>query len=114
MTTAKSAKRSKAKTLKRTTKAPKAKAPVQDVDPEIAEAAVEVLQAVFLHEKHFDLESEIVRSKDGKPVVEKDADGHYWATVKLHVPMLDIDTWIDGTHLDHPDNQPDAEGDDDP
>lgn len=105
MTTAKSAKRTKAKTRKRTTKA-KTSAPTQDVDPEIAEAAAEVLQAVFLHEKHFDLESEIVL-KDGQPVVEKDAEGHYWATVKLHVPMLDIDTWIDGTHLDHPDNQPD-------
>jgi hypothetical protein len=110
MTTAKSTKRSNAKTRKRAAKA-KAPAPTQDVDPEIAEAAAEVLEAVFLHEKHFDLESAIVR-KDGRPIIEKDAEGHYWATVKLHVPMLDIDTWIDGTHLDHPDNQAgDAEED---
>lgn len=107
MGTKKSAKRTSAKVPKRATKT-KAGEPKQDVDPEIADAAVEVLQAVFLHDKHFDLESEIVL-KDGRPVVEKDAEGHYWATVKLHVPMLDIDTWIDGTHLDHPDNQPDAE-----
>ena len=68
-----------------------------------AEAAVEVLQAVFLHEKHFDLESEIA-FEGRRPVVHQDADGHLWVTVKLHVPALDVDTWLDGTHRDHPDN----------
>jgi hypothetical protein len=82
------------------------------VDPDRAEAAAEVLQAVFLHEKHFDLESEVVR-KDGRPVVDQDAEGHLWVTVRLHVPMLDVDTWLDGTHLDHPDNQPDEEEEED-
>ncbi len=77
---------------------------VLEVDPDRAEAAAEVLQAVFLHEKNFDLESEIVQ-KDGRPVVDQNAEGHIWVTVRLHVPMLDVDTWLDGTHLDHPDNQ---------
>lgn len=105
----KSAKRPKTKTSKR---AAKMKTPVrkQDVLAEIAEAAVEVLQAVFLAEKNFDLESQIVL-KDGRPVVEKDAEGHYWATVKLHVPTLDIDAWLDGTHLNHPDNCTDDDKD---
>ena len=73
-----------------------------------AEAAVEVLQAVFLHEKTFDLESEIA-FEGRRPVVHQEGDGHLWVTVKLHVPALDIDTWLDGTHIDHPDNQPDDE-----
>ena len=68
--------------------------------------AAEVLQAVFLHEKHFDLESEIVL-EGGRPIAHEDAEGHLWITVKLHVPALDVDTWIDGTHLDHPNNQAD-------
>lgn len=83
-----------------------------EVDPDRADAAAEVLQAVFLHEKHFDLESEIVQ-KDGRPVVDQDAEEHLWVTVRLHVPMLDVDTWLDGTHLDHPSNQPDDEDEDD-
>lgn|SRR5574342_848281 len=85
-------------------------APAVAVDPEVADAAAEVLEAVFLHEKHFDLENKIVRSGDGQVVAERDAEGHVWVTVQLHVPMLDIDTWIDGTHLDHPDNQVDRDG----
>lgn len=81
------------------------------VDPDRAEAAAEVLQAVWLHEKHFDLESEVVQ-RDGRPVVDQDAEGHLWVTVRLHVPMLDVDTWLDGTHLDHPDNQVDEDEED--
>lgn len=77
------------------------------IDTDRAEAAAEVLQAVWLHEKHFNLESEIVL-EGGQPVAHEDADGHLWITVKLHVPWLDVDSWLDGTHLDHPDNQ-DAE-----
>ncbi len=79
------------------------------IDPARAEAAAEVLEAVWLREKNFDLESEIV-TKDGRPIVDQDAEGHLWVTVKLHVPALDIDCWLDGTHLDHPDNQDDEEG----
>jgi uncharacterized protein YhdP len=79
------------------------------IDADRAEAAAEVLQAVFLHEKHFDLESAVVL-KDGRPVVDEDAEGHLWVTVKLHVPALDVDSWLDGTHLDHPDNQVDHDG----
>lgn len=91
-------------------KAPKKTAaiakPKPKIDPDRAEAAVEVLQAVFLNEKHFDLESEIVL-EGGRPVVHQDGDEHLWVTVKLHVPALDVDSWLDGTHLDHPDNQSD-------
>lgn len=89
----------------RATKAPPA------VDLDRADAAAEVLQAVWLHEKHFDLESEIVH-KDDRPVVDQDLEGCLWVTVRLHVPRLDVDTWLDGTHLDHPDNQPDDDEDD--
>ena len=84
----------------------KASAIERAIDPDRAEAAAEVLQAVFLHERHFDLESEIVLD-GGRPVAHEDADGHLWLTVKLHVPALDVDSWLDGTHLDHPDNQSD-------
>lgn len=76
------------------------------IDPDRADAAAEVLQAVWLGEKHFDLESEIVL-EGGRPVVHQDADEHLWITVKLHVPALDVDSWLDGTHMDHPDNQTD-------
>jgi len=82
------------------------------VDADRAEAAAEVLQAVWLHEKHFDLENEIAQ-KDGHPIVDQDAEGHLWVTVRLHVPALDVDTWLDGSHLDHPDNQPDEADEDD-
>jgi len=106
-----------AKKTKKTKKAAKPKVrtslkPPPPVDPDRADAAAEVLQAVFLHEKHFDLESAIVL-KDGRPVVEEDAEGHLWVTVRLHVPMLDVDTWLDGSHLDHPDNQPDDDDEED-
>ena len=84
---------------------------VDPIDPDRADAAVEVLQAVWLSEKHFDLESEIVQ-KDGRPVVDQDAEECLWVTVRLHVPRLDVDTWIDRTHLDHPDNQEDDEEND--
>ena len=80
------------------------------IDPARAEAAAEVLQAVWLNEKHFDLESEIVLEA-GRPVVHQDKGGHLWVTVKLPVPALDVDMWLDGTHGDHPDNQLDNEGD---
>ena len=83
----------------------KKKAP-PTVDPARAEAAVEVLEHVFLHEKHFDLESEIVR-EGVNPIATTNANEEVWITVRLHVPRLDIDTWIDGTHCDHPNNQPD-------
>jgi len=101
------------KTAKKTKPSPKraakkTRAPKPTIDPNRAEAATEVLQAVFLHEKHFDLESEVVL-EDGRPVVAEDAEGHLWVTVKLHVPALDVDSWLDGTHLDHPDNQSDNE-----
>lgn len=79
-------------------------------DPDRAVAAAEVLEAVFLGEKNFDLESQVVQ-KDGQPVVDQDADECLWVTVRIHVPRLDVDTWLDGTHLDHPNNQ-DDDGDD--
>jgi hypothetical protein len=69
------------------------------IDPDRAEAARDVLEHVFLNEKHFDLDSLITET------VEEDAAGCVWVTVKLHVPRLDIDCWLDGSHLDHPDNQ---------
>ena len=97
-------KRAAKKTTKKKTAAKPAKKPT--VDPDRADAAAEVLQAVFLNEKHFDLESEIVL-EGGRPVAHKDDEGHLWITVKLHVPALDVDTWLDGTHMDHPDNQSD-------
>lgn len=80
---------------------PKTTAP-KICDPDRALAASEVLSAVFLAEKNFDLESKI-----DERTAEVDSEGHVWVTVKLHVPALDIDMWIDGTHGDHPDNQPD-------
>lgn len=75
-----------------------------EVGPDAArlEAAAEVLQAVFLHEKHFDLESTIVQ-RHGRPVVDQDEEGHLWVTVRLHVPALDVDMWLDGTHPDKED-----------
>lgn len=76
------------------------------VDPDRAEAAADVLQAVWLHEKHFELENEVVR-RDGRPVIREDAEGHLWVTVELHVPALDIDYWLDGTHNHHPNNHED-------
>lgn len=70
-----------------------------------ADAAAEVLEAVWLHENNFELECKI----DNPPVVEEDKQGHAWVTVKIHVPALDIDCWLDGTHNEHPDNQPDGD-----
>ena len=97
-------KRASKKTAKK--KAAAIAKPASTVDPDRADAGAEVLQAVFLHEKHFDLESEIVL-EGGRPIAHEDAEGHLWITVKLHVPALDVDTWLDGTHMDHPDNQAD-------
>jgi hypothetical protein len=77
-------------------------------DPDRALAAAEVLEAVWLSEKHFELEHKV----DDPPVAEIDDEDHVWITVKIHVPALDVDMWIDGTHGDHPDNQ-DASDDDD-
>ena len=102
----KAKKKSAAKKKTAKTKTAAKPAPMPTIDPERAAAAAEVLQAVFLHEKHFDLESEIVL-EGGRPIAHEDAEGHLWITVKLHVPALDVDTWIDGTHLDHPNNQAD-------
>lgn len=72
-------------------------------------AAGEVLTKVFLAGKNFDLEHKIVEDPASVPVAETDSDGYVWVTVKLHVPALDIDMWIAGTHIDHPINQPDEE-----
>lgn len=69
-------------------------------DPERALAAAEVLEAVWLSEKHFELDHEI----EDPPIAEMDGEDHVWVTVKIHVPALDIDMWIDGTHSDRPDN----------
>jgi len=82
------------------------------IDPDRAEAAAEVLENVFLHEKHFDLESEIVR-ENGRPIATTNENDEVWITVRIHVPRLDVDTWLDGTHLDHPDNQPDDDDEED-
>ncbi len=72
-------------------------------DPDRALAAAEALAAVWLHEKHFELEHRI----GDPPVAETDDEGHVWVTVQVHVPALDIDCWLDGSHTDHPDNQND-------
>lgn len=69
--------------------------------PDRALAAAEVLQAVWLHEDHFELETKVA---DNPPIAEMDSEGHVWVTVKLHVPALDIDMWLDGTHPQNPDN----------
>ena len=79
-------------------RAPKSK----PCDPDRAIAAAEVLAAVFLNEKNFDLESKV----GDPPIAETDSEGHVWVTVKLHVPALDIDMWQDGSH---PDNQSEDE-----
>ena len=109
MTTKKSARKKKTAAAKPKAPATKKTAPI--IDPDRAEAAAEVLEAVFLNEKHFDLESEIVR-EEGRPVATTNENEEVWITVRLHVPRLDVDTWLDGTHLDHPDNQPDDDEDD--
>jgi len=75
----------------------RAKKTTPRVDPALAEAAVEVLQAVWLHENNFELEHEIVQDA-GQLVVTQDAEEHLWVTVRVHVPRLDIDMWLDGTH----------------
>lgn len=69
-------------------------------DPDRADAAAEVLEAVWLSEKHFELEH-VVDATD----VTEDADGNPWVTVRIQVPQFDIDCWLDGTHRDHPDNR---------
>lgn len=69
-------------------------------DPDRALAAAEVLAAAWLGEKHFELDTMI----GDPPIAEQDAEGHVWVTVKIHVPALDIDAWLEGTHVDHPDN----------
>lgn len=96
----------------KTKKAPTARTnpQVRKPDPDRATAAVEVLQAVWLSEQNFNLEHRIGEP----PLVREDSDGHLWVTVELHVPALDVDMWLDGTHGDHPDNQPDGEQDDAP
>lgn len=65
-------------------------------------AAGEVLAAVWLGEKHFELDFEI----DDKDVTE-DKDGNPWVTVRIQVPQLDVEMWRDGTHGDHPNNTED-------
>lgn len=99
-------------TKKRVAKVVAAPAAVAGLDPAAeAEAAAEVVQAVWLHEDHFELENEVV-TLDGIPLVEADAEGHLWVTVKIHVPRLDVEMWLDGTHFRHPDNLKDDEDDD--
>lgn len=73
---------------------------VSEVDPDRAQAAAEVLAAVWLSEKNFELDSLI----GDPPVAEQDAEGHVWVSVKIHVPALDIEMWLEGSHRDHPDN----------
>ena len=97
-------KATKKKAAKKKTAVAKPAAPA--IDPDRAIAAAEVLQAVWLSEKHFELENEVVL-EGGHPIVQQDAEGHLWVTVKLHVPALDVDMWLDGTHCDHPNNQSD-------
>lgn len=70
------------------------------VDPNRALAAAEVLAAVWLSEKHFELDNKV----SDPPIAEQDEDGYIWVTVKIHVPALDIDMWLDCTHDAHPDN----------
>ena len=89
---------SKSKKPKRQPRARATKPEPAKIDPDRAEAARDVLEHVFLAEKNFDLEALITET------VEEDAAGHVWVTVKLHVPALDVDMWLDGTHIDHPDN----------
>lgn len=74
-------------------------------DPRRAIAAAEVLAAVWLGDKNFELEAK-VDDPPNPPIAEVDSEGRVWVTVKLHVPALDIDAWIDGTHGDHPNNLP--------
>ncbi len=74
-----------------------------------ADAAAEVLGAVWLSEKHFELEH-IIDATD----VTEDADGNPWVTVRIQVPQLDVDCWLDGSHRDHPSNQPDDDAEDHP
>lgn len=81
------------------------KKPTRLLEGARADAAAEVLEAVWLHEDHFELDYKI----DNPPVVEEDKQGYAWVTVKIHVPALDIDCWIDGSHHAHPDNQPDGD-----
>lgn len=78
---------------------------VKEPDAGRARAAVEVLQAVWLNEQHFDLEHKV----SNPPLVREDSEGQLWVTVELHVPALDVDAWLDGTHVDDPDNQRDGE-----
>lgn len=71
--------------------------------PARAEAAAEVLATVWLSENNFELEYKI----DPKDVVTEDQDGNPWVTVRIQVPQLDVDLWLDGSHRDHPNNQDD-------
>jgi len=103
--TKKSAKKKPPKPPKKKLAREAKKPAVSRLDPARAEAAREVLENVFLAEKNFDLESLITEE------VKEDAAGHVWVTVKLHVPTLDIDDWVEGRHIDHPDNQVDNQDD---
>jgi hypothetical protein len=89
--------RGKARTM--ATRKPK-QSKTKAVDPDRAVAAAEVLAAVWLSEKNFELDTKV----SDPPTAKQDAEEHVWITVKIHVPALDIDMWIDGTHSDHPDN----------
>jgi hypothetical protein len=60
-------------------------------DPDRALAAAEVLETVWLND--FELECKV----DDPPIVETDDEDHVWISVKIHVPALDVDTWLDGT-----------------
>jgi hypothetical protein len=92
--------------MKTMTKRKPNKVEPKPVDPDCALAAAEVLAAVWLSEKHFELENKI----SDPPIAERgEEDHHVWITVKIHVPALDIDTWLDGTHSAHPDNADDED-----
>lgn len=78
-------KASKPKTLKKCT-------PPKKCTPERAQAAAEVLSAVWLDDS-FELEHKIDQTD-----VFEDADGNPWVTVRMLVPQLDVDLWLDGEH----------------
>jgi hypothetical protein len=77
----------------------KDKKKIKPIDPDRALAAAEVLAAVWL--SNFELETKV----SAPPIADRgEEDRHVWITVKIHVPALDIDMWLDGTHDAHPDN----------
>lgn len=76
------------------------KATFKKCKPERALAATEVLAAVWLSENNFELEYNI----DASDVTE-DVAGNPWVTVRIQVPQLDVELWLDDTHPDQPHNK---------